>query len=212
MLTVETYELPPIGTNAYFIHNRRTGEAVAVDAPLNAFQTIEKRLVETGARLKALLMTHGHWDHTLDGWRFGDWDVPVYGHPHDRLLYEDPEAMRAFAPPGLPMRPTRITRWLSGGETIELLGTTVELRHVPGHCPGNLLFWFREEALAFVGDAIFAGGIGRYDLPGGDFETLESAIRSQIYTLPAETTLYPGHGSPTTVEVECSSNPFVRPA
>ncbi len=211
MLTVETFELPPIGTNAYFVHNRARAEAVVVDAPLNTFATIEKRLVETGAKLAGLLMTHGHWDHTLDGWRFSEAGTPTYGHPDDRELFETPKLMAMFAPPELLMRPTTIKQWLRGGEEIELLGTSVEIRHVPGHCPGSLLFWFRDAGIAFVGDAIFQGGIGRADLPGGHFPTLEQSIRNQIYTLPAETELFPGHGGSTTVERERANNPFVRP-
>jgi glyoxylase-like metal-dependent hydrolase (beta-lactamase superfamily II) len=87
----------------------------------------------------------------------------------------------------------------------------MEVRHVPGHCPGNILIYAPAQEAAFVGDVIFAGSVGRYDLPGGDFAVLERSIREQVYTLPEGTTLYPGHGSTTTVAQEKSSNPFVRP-
>jgi glyoxylase-like metal-dependent hydrolase (beta-lactamase superfamily II) len=85
----------------------------------------------------------------------------------------------------------------------------VEVRHVPGHCPGNVLFYFAAEHAAFVGDALFNGSIGRTDLPGGNFAQLERAIREQIYTLPEATVIFPGHGPQTTVGDERSHNPYV---
>ncbi|MEL0118416.1 MAG: MBL fold metallo-hydrolase, partial [Opitutae bacterium] len=112
----------------------------------------------------------------------------------------------------LPMRPARIDHDLNHGQKLEILGQTCEVRHVPGHCPGNVLFYFKQQNFAITGDAIFAGSIGRTDLPGGDFPTLEKAIREQIYTLPASTRLLPGHGPQTSVAQEKGSNPFVRPA
>ncbi len=83
------------------------------------------------------------------------------------------------------------------------------MRHVPGHCPGNVLFYFKSLQAAFVGDALFNGSIGRTDLPGGNFDQLEQAIREQIYTLPDTTVVYPGHGPKTTVAQERTNNPYV---
>lgn len=211
-MQIECFELPPIGTNAYFVWDAERGEAVVIDAPLNAFATIEKRLVETGAELKALLMTHAHWDHLLDGWRFNEFGTKVMGHRDDEPLFTEPNRMGRFAFGGLEMKPMRIDRWLNDGERLPLLGRTLEVRHVPGHCPGSLLFWFPEEAVAFCGDAIFQRSVGRSDLPGGDFSVLERSIRTGIYSLPDETVLYPGHGFETSVGAEKAGNPYVRPA
>jgi glyoxylase-like metal-dependent hydrolase (beta-lactamase superfamily II) len=97
-------------------------------------------------------------------------------------------------------------------EKLDALGTQAEVRHVPGHCPGNVLFYFPSEGWAFVGDALFKASVGRADLPGGNFHVLEASIRNQIYTLPEQTTVFPGHGSETTVGVEKKTNPYVRPA
>ena len=85
------------------------------------------------------------------------------------------------------------------------------MRHVPGHCPGSILLWCEQEKLAFCGDAIFAGSVGRTDLPGGNWPTLLKSIREKIYTLPHDTVLYPGHGEPTTVGDEYVANPYARP-
>ena len=86
----------------------------------------------------------------------------------------------------------------------------MEIRHVPGHCPGNILVYLPCQEAAIVGDVIFSGSVGRYDLPGGDFEVLQQSIRKEVYSLPDSTTLYPGHGPTTTVGHEKVSNPFVR--
>ena len=119
--------------------------------------------------------------------------------------------MTSYSIPGLDLLPVAVSSWIKGRDTLDLLGNQLEVRHVPGHCPCNILIYLASENAAFVGDAIFAGSIGRYDLPGGSFEVLEQSIKSQIYTLPDETTLYPGHGVSTTVAQEKRVNPYVRP-
>ena len=86
----------------------------------------------------------------------------------------------------------------------------MEIRHVPGHCPGNVLIYLKKESCAIVGDVIFAGSVGRYDLPGGNFSVLEESIKTQVYTLPDNTTIYPGHGPSTTVAHEKVHNPMVK--
>ncbi len=107
------------------------------------------------------------------------------------------------------LQPIHVDHWVKQGDRFDALGTTVEVRHVPGHCPGNVLFYFAALSAAFVGDALFNGSIGRTDLPGGDFERLARAIREQIYTLPGDTAVYPGHGPKTTVADERAQNPYV---
>jgi glyoxylase-like metal-dependent hydrolase (beta-lactamase superfamily II) len=107
-------------------------------------------------------------------------------------MIETPEIMERFMGESLGLEPLRVDHWLIAGETLSALGQRVEVRHVPGHCPGNVLFYFPALQAAFVGDALFQGSVGRTDLPQGDFDELERSIRSQIYTLPAETTVFPG--------------------
>jgi glyoxylase-like metal-dependent hydrolase (beta-lactamase superfamily II) len=135
--------------------------------------------------------------------------VPLYVHEADRLLIETPEVMHFFSLPGLPMPAARIDHVVAQDTVLDLAGQRIEVRHVPGHCPGNVLFYIPALGAAFVGDALFAGGIGRYDLPGGDFAQLERSIRTQIYSLPAHTAVYPGHGPATTVGEEMTGNPYV---
>ena len=107
------------------------------------------------------------------------------------------------------LKAVKIEHWLTQGETLTALGTTIAVRHVPGHCPGNVLFYFAAAQAAFVGDALFKRAIGRTDLPGGSFAELERSIREQIYSLPGETVVYPGHGPATTVAEEMDENPYV---
>ena len=209
---MEIHALPagPIGTNAYLLTDAARHEAVLVDAPHDVLPEVQALLRRTGCKLVALLITHGHWDHTGDAARVQQTGVPLYAHEADRLFIEQPEVMAAFGMPGLRFDPAKIDRVVAQGDTFELLGETVEVRHVPGHCPGNVLFLFRKTGAAFVGDAIFAGSIGRTDFPGCGFDILERSIRTQIYTLPDATTLYPGHGPETDVATEKATNPYVR--
>ncbi len=209
-LEIRDFELPPIGTNAYLVIDREASTCVVVDAPLNAFATVERILVKEGLKLEALLLTHGHWDHMLDGWRFNEFGTPVYAHAADRMLLSEPALMTAFSLPGLEMKPVEVSHWVEQGQKLNLLGREVEVREVPGHCPGSVLYGFLDDKVAFSGDALFRDSIGRYDLPGGDFDTLKVSIQSQIYTLPGEIRIFPGHGPETTVARERTSNPFVR--
>ena len=125
-------------------------------------------------------------------------------------MFEQPGIMSTFAIPGLELKPVQITRWVEHGDKLDLWGSDVDIRHCPGHCPGNVVFWIKEGGRCFVGDVIFAGSVGRSDLPGGNFAVLEKSIRESIYTLPNETLLHPGHGEDTRVDREKSSNPFVQ--
>lgn len=208
-ISVRSYELPPIGTQCHVVMDAGRQELAVFDAPLNAFATVERLAVQSGYRIAGLYFTHGHWDHTLDGARFEVAGVPIYAHPADRDFYEQPEGMASYAIPGLPMPAVAVGHWLEGGQRLEVLGRPVEVRHVPGHSPGSILYWFRDDKFAICGDAIFQGSVGRTDFPGCSFGELEASILTQIYTLPDETVLYPGHGPQTSVGHEAASNPFV---
>jgi hydroxyacylglutathione hydrolase len=207
-MQIDVLPAGPIETNAYLL-TAESGESLLVDAPPAVEGAVRERLAQRGARLAAILVTHGHWDHIGDLGKFRGDGVDVYAHAGDREWIENPAIMAAFMPPGLEVIPGRVDRWVGDGEKLEVAGAAVEVRHVPGHAPGNILFYFPGLAAAFVGDALFRGGVGRFDLPGGDWPTLERSIRERIFTLPGETAVYPGHGPATTVMEEMRNNPFV---
>jgi hydroxyacylglutathione hydrolase len=171
---------------------------------------VEPILQTERCRLAELWLTHGHWDHMQGGAevvrRTG---ARVSAHAADEEMIQRPETMERFIGMNLKLEPVRVDRWIKQGERFHALGLEVEVRHVPGHCPGNVLFYLPAAHAAFVGDALFAGSVGRTDFPGGGMEMLEQSIRSQIYTLPDETVVYPGHGPDTTVGAERETNPYV---
>ncbi len=201
----------PLQTNAYLLAAPELHDAVLIDAPAGIWEEIEPLLAADGCRLRELWLTHGHWDHTQGGAEVvRGTGAKVRAHGDDRILIENPEVMETFVIPGVRLGPMKIDEFVTQGQRWPALGQTVEVRHVPGHCPGNVLFYLAELKAAFVGDALFHSGIGRTDLPGGSQEVLERSIREQIYTLPGDTVVYPGHGPETTVEVERETNPFVN--
>jgi len=210
---VKLHVLPagPILTNAYLLTDAALGQALLIDAPGGIWGLVQPILEQEKCALVELWLTHGHWDHTQ-----GAAEVVrasgarVRGHPADRRLFEDPGVMSDFLGEDLGLEPVGIDEWLEPGKPLSILGRKVEVRHVPGHCPGNVLFHFPELRVAFVGDALFKGSVGRTDLPGGDADILMNAIRREIYSLPPETRVFPGHGEPTTVGEEQATNPYVR--
>ena len=204
-------ELGPIGTNAYLLWEDGGSEALLIDAPPHCAAEIEPFLEENGLTLNAIWLTHGHWDHMAGASELAGEGIEVLGHRDDKMLFEQPGVMSAFAMPGMEFSPIEITRWIEEGERLDLWGREVTVFHCPGHCPGNVVFWLPGEELCFVGDVIFSGSIGRTDLPGGDFASLERSIREKIYALPDRTALLPGHGPDTSVETERKTNPFVQP-
>ncbi|MFI5335274.1 MAG: MBL fold metallo-hydrolase [Opitutales bacterium] len=200
----------PIQTVGYLLTEAKLGEAVLIDAPEGILAKIQPVLTQEGCTLRELWLTHGHWDHMQEGdlikRRTG---ALIRAHAADRGLIETPEIMERFMGARMGLKGVKVDAWVVQGEPLTALGRPFEVRHVPGHCAGNVLFYSAEARAAFVGDALFNGGVGRWDLPDGDFDTLARSIRTQIYTLPAETIVFPGHGSRTTVGHERESNPYV---
>jgi len=170
-----------------------------------------EHLREAGVTLEAILLTHAHLDHVegVPTLRALAPSAPIYLHPGDRRLYEGVETQaRAFNLPSVgPLPPP--DRELAHGDLLTFGGCGFQVRHAPGHAPGHVIFYLESMALAFVGDVVFQGAIGRADLPGGDFYQLMDSIRREVLTLPDETRLLSGHGPETTVGWERRTNPFL---
>ncbi len=213
-MILHSFTVNPFAENTYVLS--QGGKALIVD-PGFFYQAeidrLTKYLAESGLTPAAVLQTHAHIDHiigipaVLKLWP----DLPVYMHPDEKENWRRvPETAARF---GFKMEPIPdVTIALETLGEVDIHGFNMQVRHVPGHAPGHLVFNFEDEGLVIAGDTLFQGSIGRTDLYKGDFETLESAIRSQLYSLPEHTVVHPGHGSHTSIGEEMRTNPYVRPA
>jgi len=196
--------------NGYLVESDRRGSGWIIDPGATAAAMV-RHMRSGDLEPEAVLLTHAHLDHVegLPTIREAFPHVPIYLHPEDARLYEGVNAQaRAFNLPLVGPLPA-VDHPLAHGQTLQLGGLDVQVRHSPGHAPGHVIFFLAEEQAAFVGDVIFRGAIGRSDLLGGDLYQLMDSIRQQVMTLPAETTLYTGHGPETTVGWERKTNPFL---
>ena len=209
--------LGPFETNAYLIMAESGPDCCVVDAPKDSGRLLLEEIGRRGLKLTHLLITHGHWDHMCDAHLFADAGAKVVAHRDDRELLENIEAYRNRYRSMIPtlsdddFRSVKVDRWVDEGDVVETCGHRFEVRHVPGHCPGSILFYEAGQKLAFVGDAIFKGSVGRTDLPNGDWNQLLTSIRARIYSLPDDVTLLPGHGGQTSVGAEKRTNPYAKP-
>ena len=205
MPLVEQVPLGPIGTNCYVARlSSSSSEAVVVD-PSGDSTELRLLLARLGVRCSAILVTHGHWDHLVGVADLAEGTAaPVYMPEGERMLLESPER---FTPPGVTVRPYVPDVLLHGGERIEAAEMTFDVVAVPGHSPAHVAY--HAGGCLFSGDVLFAGSVGRTDLPGADWDTLVGSIRALADTYPPETVVYPGHGPTTTLGAELARNPFL---
>jgi hydroxyacylglutathione hydrolase len=204
-LVVDTYPLGRAGTNCYVVRTERGAvEAVVVD-PGDDAARLRLELAGFGTRCAAILITHGHWDHLGAVADLAEGTgAPVHMAEDERTLLED---INSFVPPGVHLRSYTPDVLLQGDETLELAGIQFETLRVPGHSPAHLAY--HAEGCLFSGDVLFAGSVGRVDLPGADWDTLVESIRALADRFPPETIVYPGHGPATTLGDELARNPFL---
>jgi glyoxylase-like metal-dependent hydrolase (beta-lactamase superfamily II) len=204
-LAVDQLSLGQIGTNCYLVRaDQAATEAVVVDPGAEAAE-IRLSLARLGATCAAILLTHSHYDHfgALADLAEGT-GAPVWLPEGELDLFRQPSDFF----PGIPIRAFGAeATLLAGGETVEAAGISFQVRHVPGHSPGHLSYY--AESCLFSGDVLFAGSVGRTDLPFGDWDTLLESIRLLTDAYPPETIVYSGHGPPTTLGDELARNPFL---
>lgn len=203
----------PFQTNTYVVVGKANGSdrpaAFAVDPGLGTVDKVCELLEQFGAQLECVVLTHGHIDHTRE---CAEFDVPVYIHPDDEVML-DPK----WGAPGQfaqlfrtdDMKMPEDLRPLEAGSTMTFAGIDFRIVHAPGHSPGSSILINEEENVALTGDVLFAGTIGRTDLPLGDPAAMNESLAGPVWDLDDSLTLLPGHGAATTMDKERRTNPFL---
>jgi len=210
MLQYLTIPVTPFQQNCSLVWCDQTMDAAVID-PGGDLDEVLAQAKRLGLKLTQILLTHAHIDHaggtaTLAA-QLG---LPIVGpHPGDQFWIDGlPQQSLMFGfPPAGHFTPTR---WLADGDTVQVGQATLQVRHCPGHTPGHVVFHSSEAKRAFVGDVLFAGSIGRTDLPQGNHDQLIASIRQRLWPMGDDTVFIPGHGPESTFGRERRSNPFVR--
>ncbi|MEU7857781.1 MULTISPECIES: MBL fold metallo-hydrolase [Nonomuraea] len=204
-------------TNCYVVAPAAGEECVIVDPGQDAVDGVDELLREHRLKPVAVLLTHGHLDHV---WSVapvcGARDVPAWIHPDDRHLLSDPAA--GWSPTsssmfgGITLSEPDDVRELSDGAVLPLAGLEIVVDHTPGHTRGSVSFRLPDDEVMLSGDLLFAGSIGRSDLPGGDYPTILRSLADKCLPLPDDTVVLPGHGPQTTIGRERATNPYLKEA
>lgn len=205
-------------TNCFVVAERPGGACLVIDPGQEALEPLAAALAEHRLTPVAVLITHGHFDHTWSVAPVCDGhDIPAWIHSDDRELMTDPlkglarDAQQAFFGGRMVLREPREVREMTDGAVLDLAGLRLTVSHAPGHSPGSVMFAGESDGapLVFSGDVLFAGSIGRTDLPGGNHGQMITSLRDRVITLADETVVLPGHGPSTTIGTERASNPYL---
>ncbi|MGH2607327.1 MAG: MBL fold metallo-hydrolase [Anaerolineales bacterium] len=210
-LEILTFTLGPAQTNAYLVADPAARAAVVIDPAWDGAM-LAGEAERRGWRIQAIWLTHAHFDHFAGSPELSEslkTPVPIALHPADQFLWRANGLAGLFGVRGIDPGPEPTVPLEHGGR-LWLGRHEFEVRHSPGHTPGHVLFLLREEGIAFCGDLIFRDSVGRTDLPGGDWMTLQGSLRMEILSLPDAYRLLPGHGLETTVGQERRGNPFLE--
>lgn len=205
-IEIKSMTLGMVATNCYLIINKETKEALLVDPADNALR-ISNVIEENGCTLKAVLLTHGHFDHIM---ALNDlkkkYNVPVYAHEEE----EDVLKQSSLNMSGMvgQIYTTQADIYVKDGEHLKLAGLDVIVLHTPGHTKGGACYYFPEEKVLMSGDTLFHCSIGRTDFPTGSMSQLVRSVKEQLFVLPDDVQVYPGHDSGTSIGYEKQYNPF----
>jgi len=204
---IETYPIGLLGSNVFLIYVHPGGEAAVVDPGLRDVTPIQQALTAKSLQLRYIINTHGHFDHVAGNKRLKTPKVTLAIHQADRDLLTAGGGGSQF---GFELSASPEADWLlENGDTIHVDEVEFRVIHTPGHTRGSLCLYNAESPALLTGDTLFAGGIGRTDLSGGDAHKLKQSLEL-LTTLPKHTKVYPGHGPETTLADELRSNPWLR--
>jgi glyoxylase-like metal-dependent hydrolase (beta-lactamase superfamily II) len=209
-MLLETFPVGPLACNCTILGDEETREAIVID-PGDDVSRIAKRLNDQGLRLKQILVTHGHIDHVGGALKLKRLTgAPIYLNENDLPQIEMMDTQAAWL--GLRTAPETAPpdEGLKDGQLVGLEHYPAEVLHTPGHTQGSICLHFAPLNLLIAGDTLFAGSIGRTDLPGGDFDQIIASLRTRLLALPDETRVLPGHGPGTTIGEERRFNPFLQ--
>mgnify|MGYP000586478575 FL=1 len=212
MLNVKIFVFNPFMENTLVVYDDHTREAAIVDCGClydTERNELKKFIADNNLSVKYLLNTHLHLDHQFgNAWAAAEYGVLPLAHRNDEKLIDNlpSQAMLFGIPDSVDAQP--LGGYIAEGDEIKIGGSNLKAIFVPGHSAGSLCFYSASDGILIAGDVLFAGSIGRTDLPGGDFDLLTNGIREKLFTLPLDTKVYPGHGPTTSIDREINSNPF----
>lgn len=218
-MLIRSFPAGAFGTNCYAVASGPGAECVVVDPGMDAVEPLARMLAEDGLKPVAVVLTHGHLDHTASVLPVCDgYDIPAYLHPADAGMLSDPARWHgpALAPliTGVRLPDPADVLSLDDGAVLSLAGVDLTVRHAPGHTLGSVVFTLDldDSPGLLAGDVLFAGSVGRVDLPGGSWAAMLDSLRDVVLPLDDETVVLPGHGGATTIGRERASNPYLAEA
>ena len=214
-MLIRSFVAPMFATNCWIIASAKGSECIIVDPGMTDISSeVEMIVEEEGLKPVAVLLTHGHLDHTFSVKPLADgYGIPAYIHPEDRRFIADPigihGAQFAESLAGMSFLEPEKVELLKDGSILDLVGLTIKAIHAPGHTRGSLMFTVNDEIL-ISGDVLFAGSIGRTDLPTGSSSDMKQTLKKKVLTLDDDLRVLPGHGGETTIKYERKTNPYLK--
>jgi len=209
MINIINNTLGPIQTESYLIIDTEADSCLIIDTPAQSFDYYKDYLTKNPYKLKAVILTHSHWDHSGDVQLFKEYfEVPVFVSKLDEYRILNPAQYTIWSLP-FEIKPSKADIYLEDVKDIEFDGIRLIPIHTPGHTEGSYILTMESEKCVFTGDTLFCEGVGRTDLPGGSTNELINSVRNKVYKLPENYIVYPGHGPTSQIGYEKYNNPHI---